>query len=57
MTDLNTLKDMLAHTDIKYEQLNINGQPALNVERGYIGFVTQFIFTEEGALADMGAYE
>ena len=62
MTDLEILKEMLDRAHIEYDETTWerDGKKfnVLTVERGYVGFATEFQFAEDtGRLADMGAYE
>lgn len=74
MTDLETIKEMLDRAGIEYEESSgkVWTDPSeedsekepkdkvifLTVERGYIGFLSQFMFLEKtGQLWDLGAYE
>lgn len=58
MTDFNVLKEMLDRAEIVYEigQENLD-ETTLDVERGYVGFYTCFLFDKFGKLKDMYAYE
>lgn len=67
-SDLDSLKEMLTRAKIEFSEGRevADGNQAnpdthtlftLDVERGYIGFVTTFKFDEGGSLIDMGAYE
>ncbi len=57
MSDLETLKQMLARAGIEFEETGDNIVTTVTVERGYSGFCTEFRFNSDGALLNMGAYE
>lgn len=57
MSDLETLKAMLARANIEFSEETEPKGPVLTVERGYVEFVTVFQFDVNGTLIDMGAYE
>lgn len=61
MTDLEQLKAMLDRARIEYtvSKEDRAGKPGatLTVARGYDGFETDFYFTADGTLTDMGAFE
>lgn len=60
-SDLDVLQDMFDRAGIEFEVQTSSGDNLtitdLTVERGYIGFVTQFTFDGNGKLIEMGAYE
>lgn len=68
-TDLETIKAMLASAVIEFEEQTLasansgfgperrRGDVVLTVERGYVGFVSELLFREDGSLYSIEAYE
>lgn len=58
MSDLETMKVMLTRAGIEFEIRDAGeGKAGLTVNEGYVGFFTDMVFTAEGALSEMGAWE
>ena len=65
MNDLETMKEMLTRSNIKYKiyddpdrlRLGLRHRAHLTVDGGYHGFYTIFKFKEDGSLASVEAYE
>jgi len=58
MSDLETLKEMFERNKISYEFTNNRFEkPLITIEKGYIGFYTEFVFDDEGTLRNVEAYE
>ncbi len=65
MTDLELLKAMFDRAGVLYthpycgnaDTLNVAENASSQANKGYFGFVTDFIFNEDGSLKSVGAYE
>jgi hypothetical protein len=58
MTDLEQFKELLDNSKIVYEHVSSDaGTSVINIYAGYIGFFTEVVFSEEGVLIAIGAYE
>jgi hypothetical protein len=62
MTDLEIIESMLDKTDISYKYIPKKTDSEdefsyIEIERGYVGFITCISFDKYGNLKDIGAYE
>ncbi len=57
MKDIDILKEMFDKAKIEYTTKEYEGKPALYIERGYVGFSSEFSFSPDGKLLDVRAYE